>query len=93
MNSLLRPTGAAPSPKIVALAALVAGCLLPLAGFAADDGPYRFDFGTGPAAPGYVSVTPDMAYSAERGFGFEPNSTVTAVARIGDASAAESAAP
>jgi lysophospholipase L1-like esterase len=81
-------TGAARPPKYAALAALAAGCLFPLAGFAADAGPYRFDFGTGPAAPGYVSVTPDMAYSVERGFGFEPNSTVTAVARTGDPAAA-----
>ena len=31
----------------------------------------KFDFGSGPAPAGWVKVTPDLAYSDERGFGFE----------------------
>ncbi len=87
MNSPLRHACGESLLKCVRLAGLIAGCMLPIAGLA-DGGPYKFDFGTGAAAPGYVAVTPDMAYSAERGFGFEPNSAVTAVARSGDAAAA-----
>jgi hypothetical protein len=71
------------------LAGLIAGCLLPVAGLA-DGGPYKFDFGSGPAAPGYVAVTPDMAYSAERGFGFEPNSAVTASTALSPATSPSS---
>jgi lysophospholipase L1-like esterase len=43
----------------------------------------RFDFGSGPAAPGYTKVLPDMVYTADRGFGFEPGATLTAVNRGG----------
>jgi len=42
---------------------------------------YKFDFGSGAAAPGYTKVTPDMAYDSKRGFGFEPDSKVTAVVK------------
>jgi lysophospholipase L1-like esterase len=41
--------------------------------------PLKFDFGTANAAPGYVAVLPETAYSPERGFGFEPGATLTAV--------------
>lgn len=46
--------------------------------------PLKFDFGAGPVAPGYVQVLPDMSFSRERGFGFEPGAAVTSVARGGD---------
>jgi lysophospholipase L1-like esterase len=72
------------SRKSLCTAGIAASFLLPSAVRAADGGPYRFDFGTGAAAAGYQAVTPDMAYSAQRGFGFEPNCSVTAVARAGD---------
>ncbi len=32
---------------------------------------YKFDFGAGDAAPGFIKVTPDMVYTDARGFGFE----------------------
>jgi lysophospholipase L1-like esterase len=32
---------------------------------------YKFDFGTGDAAPGFIKVTSDMLYTDARGFGFE----------------------
>ncbi len=46
---------------------------------------FKFDFGSGTVAPGYTQVTPDMEYSKERGFGFEPGAKATAVDRGGDA--------
>ena len=57
--------------------------------FAADSTPpastsFKFDFGSGAAAAGYTKVTPDMAYSVVRGFGFEPGPAPTAVDRGGD---------
>jgi lysophospholipase L1-like esterase len=57
--------------------------------FAAETPPaapssFKFDFGSGAAAPGYTQVTPDLAYSAERGFGFEPGPAANAVDRGGD---------
>ena len=39
---------------------------------------HRFDFGPAPAA-GFVRVSSDTIYSAERGYGFEPGATVQAV--------------
>jgi lysophospholipase L1-like esterase len=46
-------------------------------------GPWKFDFGPGNVAPGYTQVLPDMSYSAERGFGFEPGGKPDAVDRGG----------
>lgn len=42
---------------------------------------YRFDLGSATAADGYVAVTSDMTYDAERGFGFEPGAAPTDVVR------------
>jgi lysophospholipase L1-like esterase len=44
---------------------------------------FKFQFTQGPVTPGYTQVTPDMAYTKERGFGFEPGATVTAPERGG----------
>jgi lysophospholipase L1-like esterase len=44
---------------------------------------FQFQFGPGKVAPGYVQVLPDMAFSKERGFGFEPGAKVTGVDRGG----------
>jgi lysophospholipase L1-like esterase len=41
---------------------------------------WHFDFGAGKPAPGLTAVTPDLVYSAERGFGFEAGATLSAVA-------------
>lgn len=49
-------------------ALLLSASLLPAA-----PGPLlRFDFGSGTGAPGWTAVTPDLAYTTARGFGFEP---------------------
>jgi lysophospholipase L1-like esterase len=41
---------------------------------------FRFQFGSGPAAPGYTAVSPSAVYSAEKGYGFEPGATLNTVA-------------
>src|SRR5262249_49179472 len=51
---------------------------------AADETRYQFDFGSGKVAPGFVPVLPDTIYDQERGYGFEPGATITAVDRGGD---------
>lgn len=42
---------------------------------------YRFDFGTGRSEPPDLQVIANTIYSKERGYGFEPGSTVECVAR------------
>ena len=44
---------------------------------------FKFDFGSGKVEAGYTQVLPEMVYSAERGFGFEPGAAVQAVDRGG----------
>lgn len=43
--------------------------------------PYKFDFGTGAAAPGYTKVLPTTAFSAARGYGFASTTNLIAVKR------------
>jgi lysophospholipase L1-like esterase len=50
---------------------LVIATLIWLAASAASAQPIKYDFGTGPAPAGWTKVTPDLTYSAARGFGFE----------------------
>lgn len=42
---------------------------------------FRFDFGNGDAAPGYLPVTPTTAFSEERGYGWLPATETTLTAR------------
>ena len=44
---------------------------------------YRFDFGEGPAAPGYTKVTPETTFTKERGYGLGATPAVKAVTRKG----------
>jgi lysophospholipase L1-like esterase len=67
----------------VSLAATAGLCTAQVGG-AAEQGSYKFDFGPGRVAPGYTQVLPDMVYSAERGYGFEPGPAPTGVDRGGD---------
>lgn len=62
------------------MSALLAGAVV----FAADATIHKFDFGPGAAADGYTRVPPDLLYSAERGYGFEPGATLQGVDRGGD---------
>jgi lysophospholipase L1-like esterase len=62
---------------------------LPAAATAADTPHYKFQFGAGEVAPGYTQVLPDMAYTKDRGFGFEPGAQVVSVDRSGTAGAGQ----
>jgi lysophospholipase L1-like esterase len=45
---------------------------------------WKFDFGSGKVADGYVQVLPTTLYTAELGYGFEPGATVQAIDRGGN---------
>lgn len=45
----------------------------------------RFDFGPGAAAAGCTGVTAETAYTAARGYGFEPGAAIQGIDRGGDA--------
>jgi lysophospholipase L1-like esterase len=45
---------------------------------------YRFDFGSGAVAPGYIQVLPTTSFDETCGYGFEPGSAVSSVDRGGD---------
>jgi len=85
LSSLTYPAVFFPMPKPIRAAFLFAFALVTL--HARADGEattFKFDFGSGAVAPGYTPVTPDLAYTAERGYGFEPGPPATAVDRGGD---------
>ena len=44
---------------------------------------FKFDFGSGKAAPGYTKVLPETGYTEELGYGLEPGASLTAVDRGG----------
>jgi lysophospholipase L1-like esterase len=44
---------------------------------------YKLDFGPGKVESGYTQVLPDMIYSPDRGFGFEPGAVVKGIDRGG----------
>ena len=44
---------------------------------------YKFDFGSGKVAPGYTQVLPTNVYAPAAGYGFDFNTTATAVSRTG----------
>jgi len=46
---------------------------------------YKFDFGSGKVAPGYTQVLPTNVYSPTAGYGFDFNTTATAVSRASKA--------
>lgn len=46
---------------------------------------WRFDFGSGKTAAGYLPVTPDTRFSYQSGYGFDKGSIVTSIDRGGDA--------
>ena len=46
---------------------------------------HRFDFGSIQPVAGYLPVTADMAYTAARGYGFEPGAKITDCHHSGDA--------
>lgn len=54
-----------------------------LSGQAQDSQPtsFHFDFGPGIAQPGQIQVLPDMVFSKERGYGFEPGVSLKSVSQ------------
>lgn len=46
---------------------------------------YKFDFGSGKAAPGYIRITPESIFNYKTGYGFDQGSVVESVDRGGDA--------
>jgi len=67
--------------RAVPFVALVSWAASSLSLLAAES--YRYQFAPGPAAAGYTLVPADTAYSAERGYGFEPGAKLTTVDRGG----------
>ena len=47
------------------------------AGVTAGRQGFKFDFGPGTVAPGYIAVISDQFYTRERSFGFEPGAKVS----------------
>jgi lysophospholipase L1-like esterase len=77
-----------PLPRLFPALSRTAALLCAVATWAvaarADETPvYKFEFGAGGVAPGYTQVLPDMQFTKERGFGFEPGSAVVTVDRSG----------
>ena len=68
-------------------AALAAACIIVSASAGAQDGRhFKFDFGHGRVAEGYVGVTPEDRYNPGIGYGFEGNAALASVERrTGDA--------
>ena len=55
---------------------LVVACLLLTLVARGEPASLKFSFGTGPAAAGFTPVASDATYTRERGFGFEPGTTI-----------------
>jgi len=45
---------------------------------------FKFDFGSGKLAPGYIQITPDSKFSYQTGYGFDRNSVVESIDRSGN---------
>ncbi|TMI64537.1 MAG: rhamnogalacturonan acetylesterase [Bacteroidetes bacterium] len=45
---------------------------------------FKFDFGSGKVAPGYIQITSDLKFSYQTGYGFDQNSIVESKDRGGD---------
>ncbi len=59
-------------------------CAITTLATAGESTTFKFDFGPGPAAPGYIQVQPSTVFNAQRGYGFEPGAAVEGVDRGGD---------
>jgi lysophospholipase L1-like esterase len=51
----------------------------------AQQSSFKFDFGSGKTAPGYIQVTPDTRFTYQAGYGFDQGSVVESVDRGGNA--------
>ena len=45
---------------------------------------FKFDFGSGKTAPGYIQITPESKFSYQIGYGFDQNSVVGSIDRGGN---------
>ncbi len=45
---------------------------------------FKFDFGSGKTAPGYIQITPESKFSYQTGYGFDQNSIVESIDRGGN---------
>jgi lysophospholipase L1-like esterase len=70
--------------RFLLFAAAVSGGGLPVAAAPAPASAWRFDFGSGPVATGWTQVLPDLAFTPERGYGFDLGSKVESVDRGGN---------
>ena len=78
-------TLAAPLRRLVLSLVILVGLSLPCVGaVAAGQTSFKFDFTPGPAAPGFIQVTSDTTFTAERGYGFDLGATATTVNRAGE---------
>lgn len=80
VNSLLHSNRWA---AIVAAFALGIASVLTPESDAAEAPLFKFQFGSGHAAPGYTLVPPGTTYAIETGFGFEPGAALTVIDRGG----------
>src|ERR1700748_2206979 len=67
----------------LSLAALISVSITLCAGAQTVPTRLKFDFGPGKVQPGYTQVTETTIYSKERGYGFEPGSTISCIDRGG----------
>jgi lysophospholipase L1-like esterase len=70
--------------RFLLFAALVSSGGLPVAAAPAPASAWRFDFGSGPVATGWTQVLPDLAFTPERGYGFDLGSKAESVDRGGN---------
>ncbi|MDP4261247.1 MAG: GDSL-type esterase/lipase family protein [Bacteroidota bacterium] len=59
-------------------------CLLTMLLSGAQITSYKFDFGSGKPAAGYIQITPGTKFNYQTGYGFDPGSVVESVDRGGD---------
>ena len=60
-------------------------CLAALTESIAQTNAYKFDFGSGKAAAGYIQITPSSIFNYQVGYGFDAGSEVQSIDRGGDA--------
>ena len=70
-----------PQSFVCPLAALSLGLCTLLSGRAAESETWKYDFGGAQVANGFTPVSPGLAYSKQRGYGFDLDSTPTLVER------------
>jgi lysophospholipase L1-like esterase len=78
-----------PLSRIVAAAVLAAGMVVAAPAVHAEPSSYRFDFGAGTVAAGYIGVTAADAYSPDQRYGFNTPENMADVAAAGTGAASD----